>query len=92
MFNKELLTEAIIKANGVDFDTTPTIDNAKQLFVNIKKEERRNNQEKGEAINDLIVIFDFNPKTEFKGLTLNKLYLLHQSKMVNAIYELLRNQ
>lgn len=87
MYNqyKKKLETIIEKANGKDYDKTPTIKNALELFKGIKKMEKNTNKELEEAKKDLIEIFLVNPE-DLKRLTKNNIYMLHQSMMVNQIY------
>lgn len=84
---KEDLTYMVELANGEDYDKTPTIQNALNLYKEIKKVEKQN--ELNEAKCDLEMIFGVK-KEELRKLTKNQLYMLHQSNMVNAIYFMLK--
>ena len=72
-----------------------SIDSALKIYKEIKKSYRIN--EKGEVDyaheftetkSDLLLIFDIDYR-QIKDSSKNNLYLLHQSLMVNSIYELL---
>lgn len=87
-YGREDLIYIIELANGINYDKTPTIENSLEIFKNIKKVERTTN-ELEEAKYDLEIVFGL-PKAEFKNLTKNKIYMLHQSMMVNQIYMILK--
>lgn len=87
-YGRDDLIYIIELANGINYDKTPTIENSLEIFKNIKKVERTTN-ELEEAKYDLEIVFGL-PKGEFKNLTKNKIYMLHQSMMVNQIYMILK--
>ena len=88
IYERDDLIYMIELANGANYDKTASIDNALEIFKNIKKVEKTTN-ELEEAKYDLETIFGL-PKDEFKKLTKNKIYMLHQSMMVNQIYMILK--
>ena len=95
-YRKDLLTHKIEIACGLDFDTTDSIENAMDLFKKIKKHEQYNpdgerdyKQELEDAKTDLVLLFGVK-SSELAGLTKNKIYMLHQSMMVNTIYAMLK--
>lgn len=97
-YNKEKLLQTLKGYCGEDFDTSPDIANAMELFKQIKKCERTNpdgeKDYRGELLlaqGDLMLIFGVEPR-DFRKLTKNQLYMFHQSKMVNAIYDLLKGE
>ena len=61
-----------------------SLESAKKIFKKIKEFDRKvdNNIELKHAKDDLENIFEVNTK----GMTKNKIFLEHQSKMVNSIY------
>ena len=61
-----------------------SLESAKKIFKKIKEFDRKidNNTELKHAKDDLENIFEVNTK----GMTKNKIFLEHQSKMVNSIY------
>lgn len=85
---REDLLYIVELANGKDYNRAATIENSLELFKNIKKVEKTTN-ELNEAKCDLEMIFNV-PTNELKGLTKNKIYMLHQSMMVNQIYMILK--
>ena len=61
-----------------------SLESAKKIFKKIKEFDKKvdNNIELKHAKDDLENIFEVNTK----GMTKNKIFLEHQSKMVNSIY------
>lgn len=61
-----------------------SLESAKKIFKKIKEFDRKidNSTELKHAKDDLENIFEVNTK----GMTKNKIFLEHQSKMVNSIY------
>lgn len=61
-----------------------SIESAKKIFKKIKEFDKKvdNNIELQHAKDDLENIFEINTK----GMTKNKIFLEHQSKMINSIY------
>ena len=61
-----------------------SLESAKKIFKKIKEFDRRidNNMEFKHAKDDLENIFDIDTK----GMTKNKVFLEHQSQMINSIY------
>lgn len=61
-----------------------SLESAKKIFKKIKESDRKvdNNIELKHAKDDLENIFEVNTK----GMTKNKIFLEHQSKMINSIY------
>lgn len=61
-----------------------SLESAKKVFEKVKKYEKRNGvkAELQEAKDDLENIFGI----DVKGMTKNKIFLEHQSKMINTIY------
>ena len=60
-----------------------SLESAKKIFKKIKESDRKvdNNIELKHAKDDLENIFEVNTK----GMTKNKIFLEHQSKMINSI-------
>lgn len=87
-YGRDDLIYMIELANGVNYDKTATIENSLELFKEIKKVEKTTDELK-EAKYDLETIFCV-PATELKKLTKNRIYMLHQSMMVNQIYMILK--
>lgn len=87
MYNeqKEELNYILELANGKNYDKTPSIKNALELFKKIKEVEKSTGKELEEAKYDLTEIFCVKAE-ELKRLTKNNIYMLHQSMMVNQIY------
>ena len=82
---KEELNYILELANGKNYDKTPSIKNALELFKKIKEVEKSTGKELEEAKYDLTEIFRVKAE-ELKRLTKNNVYMLHQSMMVNQIY------
>lgn len=61
-----------------------SLESAKKIFKKIKESDRKvdNKEELKHAKDDLENIFEVNTK----GMTKNKIFLEHQSKMINSIY------
>lgn len=61
-----------------------SLESAKKIYLKIKEYEKRNGvkAELQEAKDDLLNIFGI----DVKGMTKNKIYLKHQSEMINTIY------
>lgn len=61
-----------------------SLESAKKIFKKIKEFDKKvdNNIELQHAKDDLENIFEINTK----GMTKNKIFLEHQSKMINSIY------
>lgn len=61
-----------------------SLESAKKIFKKIKEFDKKvdNNIELKHAKDDLENIFEVNTK----GMTKNKIFLEHQSKMINSIY------
>lgn len=61
-----------------------SLESAKKIFKKIKEFDRKidNSTELKHAKDDLENIFEVNTK----GMTKNKIFLEHQSKMINSIY------
>lgn len=89
--DRDLLHTTIQWGNGENYDKTPTLQNALDLFKNIKKEQRETGHELDEAKADLICIFDVDAKN-LQNITKNNIYLMHQSMMVNSIFAMLRGE
>lgn len=94
-YDKQMLeTEIRLAFNGKDdWCKQPTIRNAKDLFGHIKKMQRAGGVEVELACakNDLSEIFKMDWSV-IKSMTKNHIYLEHQSKMVNAIFDMLRKE
>lgn len=94
-YDKQMLeTEIRLAFNGKDdWCKQPTIRNTKDLFGHIKKMQRAGGVEVELACakNDLCEIFKMN-WSAIKSMTKNHIYLGHQIKMVNAIFDMLRKE
>lgn len=65
-------------------DATLILINAGLIYQALKKDEKKDGKELENAKKDLDEL-----KIDYKGFTKNKLYLKHQSEMVNGIYKVL---
>lgn len=92
------MIEVVYKGHQEEYPKNDkTLESAKKIYKKIKDFERIGEdgevdykQELNMAISDLFWIFDIEA-SELNTLTKNNIYMLHQSKLVNAIYMMNNN-
>lgn len=83
----------MIVFSGDRYSHQPTIRNAKDLYEQVMKYRKNLGWEElvEYAKKDLEDIFEID-KSEIKEMTTNRIYLEHQSKMINSIFDMLRKE